>query len=82
VAGLCVVALFHTFNLQSYFDNLRLLNLASSREYSVEWHSCSAKVRLLHPRFYGFIISNPLGFVNTFFLFFLRDEAYQKAVSV
>ena len=62
MVGLYVVALFHTFNLQSYFDNLCLPIIVTPQGTSTvrktdtpkgaldRLHSYSAKVRLLHLR--------------------------------
>lgn len=51
VAGLYTFAPFRAFNLQSYFGNLRLPHLYALLGRHSDWlHSCSARVRSLHPR--------------------------------
>ena len=73
------MALFQSSNLQSYFDILRLPNLASSMEYSVGLHSYSARVRLLHPRcslcfYYITVASRCQEVFEIFSNFFLRES--------
>ena len=83
MVGLCVVALFHTFNLQSYFDNLCLPIIVTPQGTSTvrktdtpkgaldRLHSYSAKVRLLHLRSSLHYYLNILFRVCQYFFYFL-----------